>query len=85
MTDQPIIRRSSRVSKAPDRMKPTEHVCMDDFGDDEHDTDYDVTDEDLCESETDEECDESDEDEEGNLKGFVVDDDDDTSGDECEA
>jgi len=84
MTDQPIIRRSSRVSKAPDRMKPTEHVCVDDFGDDEHDTDYDATDEDLCETETDEECDESDEDDEGNLKGFVVDDDD-TSDDECEA
>jgi len=85
MTDQPIIRRSSRISKAPDRMKPTEHVCIDDFGESDHDTDYDVSDEDLCESETDEECDDdSEEDEDGNLKNFVVDDDD-TSGDECEA
>ena len=87
MTNQPVVRRSSRISKAPERMKPTEHVCMDDFDEDEHDTDYDVSDEDLCESESDEECDESDEDDEGNLKGFVVDDDDDddTTDEDCEA
>jgi|TARA_B110000908_G_C10210371_1_gene429885 hypothetical protein len=86
MTSQPVVRRSSRITKAPERMKPTEHVCMDDFDEDEHDTDSDVSDEDLCESETDEECDESDEDDEGNLKGFIVDDDDDDTTDEdCEA
>jgi hypothetical protein len=86
MTSQPVVRRSSRITKAPERMKPTEHVCMDDFDEDEHDTDSDVSDEDLCESETDEECDESDEEEEGNLKGFIVDDDDDDTTDEdCEA
>jgi|TARA_B110000240_G_scaffold11110_1_gene11720 hypothetical protein len=87
MTSQPVVRRSSRITKAPERMKPTEHVCMDDFDEDEHDTDSDVSDEDLCESETDEDlCDESDEDDEGNLKGFIVDDDDDDTTDEdCEA
>ena len=77
MTSQPVVRRSSRITKAPERMKPTEHVCMDDFDEDEHDTDSDVSDE---------ECDESDEDDEGNLKGFIVDDDDDDTTDEdCEA
>ena len=77
--------RSGRVSKAPMRMKPTEEACDDDFGDDDYDTDYEVSDDDLCEAESEDECDDSDEDENGNLKGFVVDDTDEESGEENEA
>ena len=66
MTDTITVKtRSGRISKAPQRMKPTEDIVGDDFGDDEHDTDYDVSDEDLCETETEDECDESDEDDNG--------------------
>ncbi len=77
--------RSGRVSKVPDRMKPTEECVEDDFDEDEYDTDYDATDEDdLCETESDDECIDSDEDENGNLKGFIVSDNDE-SDDEYEA
>jgi len=77
MTDTIVVKtRSGRVSKVPVRMKPTEDIVGDDFGDDEHSTDYDVSDEDVCETETEDECDESDEDDNGNLKDFIVSDDD---------
>jgi|TARA_B110000977_G_scaffold159439_1_gene203348 hypothetical protein len=74
MTAITVKTRSGRVSKAPERMKPTETNVDDDFADDDHDTEYEVSDDDLCETESEDECDESDEDEDGNLKGFVVDD-----------
>ncbi len=87
MTKQADVRRSTRVSRAPERMKPTETNDEDDVGDDEHDTEYEVSDDDLCETESEDECDDSDEDEDGNLKGFVVDDtdEDEESDEEIEA
>lgn len=81
-----ILTRSGRISKKPDRLEPTEDVVDDDYSEGEYDTDYDKSDEDLCETETDteDELSDSEEDENGNLKGFVVDDDDD-SDEEYEA
>lgn len=77
--------RSGRISKTPDRMKPTEDIVEDDFDDDEYDTDYDGScDEELCETDSEDECVDSDEDENGNLKGFIVSDNED-SDDEYEA
>jgi hypothetical protein len=68
--------RSGRVSKPPDRYQPVEEVT-DDYADDDYD---DVDDEESeYEEETDDEDDDDeddddDADENGNLKGFVVDD-----------
>ena len=80
--------RSGRKTKVPERMEPTEHKVEDDFDDDEYDTDYDATDEtdedELCETDSEDECIDSDEDENGNLKGFIVSDNED-SDDEYEA
>ncbi len=80
------LTRSGRISKKPDRLEPTEDVFEDDYSEGEYDTEYDNSDEDLCETETvtEDELSDSDEDEHGNLKGFVVDDDDD-SDEEYEA
>ena len=52
-------------------------MCDDDYSEDEYDTDYNSEDDDLCETETDteDEYSDSEADENGNLKGFVVDDD----------
>ena len=69
--------RSGRVSKAPVRYVPVEQVT-DDYGEDEHDSDIDLDDSDSEFSEEDsdeEEDDDSDADENGNLAGFVVDED----------
>ncbi len=70
--------RSGRISKAPQRLELNEEV-EDDYKEDEYDSDVDILqtdDEDFC---TDDEEDDdseseynSDEDEKGNLKGFVV-------------
>tara|TARA_B100000405_G_scaffold302656_1_gene266555 strand:+ start:3350 stop:3628 length:279 start_codon:yes stop_codon:yes gene_type:complete len=70
--------RSGRVSKQPVRLEPTE-IPEDDYSDDgASDEDFCETDgEDICETDDESESeDESDADEQGNLKGFVVDDDD---------
>ena len=74
---KPVLTRSGRVSKQPNRLEPTEDVCDDDFSEDEYDTDYNSEDDDLCETETDteDEYSDSEADDNGNLKGFVVDDD----------
>lgn len=65
--------RSGRVVRAPERYVPVE-VCEDDYGDDEYDsTDLsDVSSEASFDSE--EMSSETDADEEGNLRGFVVED-----------
>jgi hypothetical protein len=74
---EPIRTRSGRVSKPPDRYIPTEEVT-DDYAREDHDDDYDASDSDEDFEETDEEetDDDEDGDENGNLKGFVVDDED---------
>jgi hypothetical protein len=73
--------RSGRISKQPERLEIFEEV-EDDFTDDE-DEDFDEDDYDS-ESETESEFDddEEDADENGNLAGFVIDDDDCESEDE---
>lgn len=68
------ITRSGRISKRPDRLEPEEPV-EDDYEESEDDADYTDDEEDLCETD-DEDEDDSDADENGNLKGFVVDDED---------
>jgi hypothetical protein len=73
---EPVRTRSGRVSKPPDRYIPTEEVT-DDYAREDHDEDeYDISDSDDDFEETDEEetDDDSDGDENGNLKGFVVED-----------
>lgn len=69
--------RSGRQIKKPVLFQPTETVLEDDYGTDEHDTDIDSdldTDDELYDDDDSEEEYESDADENGNLKGFVVDD-----------
>ena len=73
-----IVTRSGRISKKPDRLEPLEPV-EDDYTDDAGSEDYtDDEDEDLCETDDEDTDDDDDEDadEHGNLKGFVVDDED---------
>ena len=65
--------RSGRLSKVPERLELFEEIEAD------YDTDVDLLqtdDEDICSEDEESECD-SDEDENGNLKGFVVDDEED--------
>lgn len=66
------ITRSGRISKKPERLDPEEDV-EDDYSDDEDD-DYSEDEEDLCETEDEDEDsdDEEDADDNGNLKDFVV-------------
>ena len=68
--------RSGRIIKKPDTFKPTETVLEDDYAEDEHDTDFgsdiERDDEIYCGSES--EYDDEEEDDNGNLEGFVVDD-----------
>lgn len=67
------VTRSGRISKRPERLDLKEPV-EDDFSDEDEDEDEDYTDEeDLCETEDEDE----DGDENGNLRGFVVDDEED--------
>jgi len=72
--------RSGRVSKIPDRLELFEEV-EDDYSDGDYETESDVESEselDLLQSDTEDFCeDESEEDENGNLKGFVVSDNED--------
>ena len=73
--------RSGRISKQPERLEILEEV-EDDFTDDE-DEDFDEDDYDSeSESESESEFDDEDADENGNLAGFVIDDDDCESEDE---
>ena len=73
----PYVSRSGRVIKAPVLYEPVEKP-EDDFKEDEYDEDADADGSDLDEEEEDEDEDEDeDADEHGNLKGFVVDDDED--------
>lgn len=74
--------RSGRISKVPERLDPIEDIPEDDYSDDDYETESDIESEDevdLLETddEDDFEDDDSDMDENGNLKGFVVDDDED--------
>jgi hypothetical protein len=78
--------RYGRNVKKPVLFEPAETVFDDDYCTDEHDTDIDsnISTEDEYASENDESSDEDDEDcdENGNLKDFVVDDDEVTDSDE---
>ena len=70
--------RSGRVSKVPERLDPLEDLPEDDFSDDDYETESESEIEseiDLLQTddEDDFEEDDSDMDENGNLKGFVVD------------
>ena len=70
--------RSGRVSKVPERLDPLEDLPEDDFSDDDYETESESEVEseiDLLQTddEDDFEEDDSDMDENGNLKGFVVD------------
>ena len=74
--------RSGRISKVPERLDPVEDLPEVDYSDDDYETESDIDSEDdidLLETddEDDFEDDDSDMDENGNLKGFVVDDDED--------
>ena len=72
--EQPPLRRSGRITKKPDRYEPIEQVT-DDFDDGEYDSDSEFSGSD-CDSVITESTYVSDGDEEdtkGNLKGFVVD------------
>ena len=71
-----MITRSGRKIKKPELFQPTEEDLVDDYGSDEHDSDFDsnIDTEEECYSDESEEDDDSDADENGNLKGFIVDD-----------
>ena len=76
----PTRTRSGRVSKVPERLDPLEDLPEDDFSDDDYETETEPeieSDIDLLQTddEDDFEDDDSDVDENGNLKGFVVDED----------
>ena len=70
--------RSGRVSKVPERLDPVEDLPEDYFDDDDYQTESDIdSEEDIDLMETDDEDDfidgdDDDMDENGNLKGFVV-------------
>ena len=68
--------RSGRIIKKPDTFKPTETVLEDDYAEDEHDTDFDsdIDTDDVIYSGSESEYDDEEEDDNGNLEGFVVDD-----------
>jgi hypothetical protein len=73
----PIRTRSGRVSKVPERLDPLEDLPEDDYLDEDYETETDIESEvDLLQTddEDDFEDDDSDMDDNGNLKGFVVDD-----------
>jgi len=72
----PTTTRSGRRVKKPELFTPTEDVVIDDYNDDEHDSDFgsDIDTDDEYSSEDESECDDDDDmDENGNLKDFVVD------------
>jgi hypothetical protein len=69
--------RSGRQIKKPELFKPTEDVVLDDYAEDDHDSDLgsEIDTEDEYDSQDDSEFEDDDEeaDENGNLKDFVVD------------
>ena len=74
--------RSGRISKVPDRLDPLEDLPEDDYSDDDYETESDPgSDDDIDLLQTDDEDDFEDDDEDmdenGNLKGFVVSDNED--------
>jgi len=71
-----MITRSGRKIKKPAAFVPTEDKVVDDYQDEEHDTDIgsDLDTEDECYSDESEEDDDDDADDNGNLKDFIVDD-----------
>tara|TARA_B100000427_G_scaffold87804_1_gene72220 strand:+ start:4937 stop:5200 length:264 start_codon:yes stop_codon:yes gene_type:complete len=78
----PIRTRSGRISKVPERLDPLEDLPEDDYSDDDYETESESeieSDIDLLQTddEDDFEEDDSDMDENGNLKGFVVEDEED--------
>ena len=77
----PTRTRSGRLSKVPERLDPLEDLPEDDFSDNDYETETESeieSDIDLLQTddEDDFEDDDSDMDENGNLKGFVVEDED---------
>lgn len=77
----PYVSRSGRIIKKPDYYEPKERP-EDDFKEDEYDDEDDSgIDE---ESDDDEVSDEEDSDENGNLKGFVVEDEEEDDIEECD-
>jgi hypothetical protein len=66
--------RSGRKIKKPDSFKPTEEIVDDDWGEDDHDSDFDSELDTEDEEDYSSEDDDSDVDDEGNLKDFIVDD-----------
>lgn len=71
--------RSGRLSKVPERLDPLEDLPEDDFSDDDYETESEIeSDIDLLQTDDEDDFeddeDDSDMDENGNLKGFVVDD-----------
>ena len=71
-----MFTRSGRKIKKPELFQPTEEDLMDDYGSDEHDSDFDsnIDTDEECYSDESEDDEDSDADENGNLKGFIVDD-----------
>ena len=71
-----MITRSGRKIKKPELFQPTEEDLVDDYGSDEHDSDFDsnIDTDEECYSDESEDDDDSDADENGNLKDFIVDD-----------
>jgi hypothetical protein len=71
--------RSGRNIKKPELFKATENSFIDDYKEDEYDTDMgsDIDTEDELYSDEESEYSDDEEDENGNLKDFIVDDDDD--------
>ena len=67
--------RSGRQIKRPTRYEPNE-ICMDDFTDEEDPTDIEEGEDIASESELSSDSDDEDADDNGNLKGFVVSDED---------
>jgi hypothetical protein len=71
----PYVSRSGRVIKKPILYEPTERP-EDDFNDEDYDEDDDDSDDDDIDEEDDDDDDDEDADDNGNLKGFVVEDED---------
>ena len=71
-----MFTRSGRKIKKPELFQPIEEDLVDDYGTDEHDSDFDsnIDTDEECYSDESEDDEDSDADENGNLKGFIVDD-----------
>lgn len=77
--------RSGRISKVPDRLDPIEDIPEDDYSDNDYETESDPGSEDdidLLQTDDEDDFEDEDMDENGNLKGFVVDDEDEDDDEE---